>query len=68
MKFTLKVIFNKKTYQYYPNEKHFNGGKDLKQIVAFNHLFPKGYCDELESELLFWLVGLHNWDIEITKI
>jgi len=50
----------------YSNSGHQMGGIDAKQIYAFAHLFPNGFCDKMfEEDVLFELAALHDWSVEI---
>jgi hypothetical protein len=44
------------------------GGEDLRQAVAFNHLCPEGYCLWHKRELLEELVLLHGWDLTVRVV
>lgn len=64
--FTLKVIHDHKNRLFKSNKKHFYGGIDTTQEMAFLHLIPSGEVDEGWEEILFDLAAAHNWKIEVT--
>ncbi len=67
MKFILKLFYDKKSGYYTPNDKHEYGGIDSRQIAAFYHLFPDGFCSFMQEDDLEFLAAIHDWSIEITK-
>ena len=64
--FTLKVYL--KNSLYFSNDSHFNGGTDLTQRWAFNHLFPDGYLDWGWRELLWQAADSHGWKVEVIEL
>ena len=68
MKFTLKVLRNKKNGCLHSDSKHYNGGIDIVQIKAFEHLFPDGGTESLYEEVLFNLAELHGWTVEVRNV
>jgi hypothetical protein len=65
MKFTLKVIKNKKTGTLYADTRHPLGGVDTDQAFAFQHLFPSGCVTWMFEETLKFLASVHDWDVSI---
>ena len=65
--FTLKVISSEKAGTVLPDDKHANGGIDILQRQAFLHLAPLGYQPHWQRELLYNLVELHGWRLQITN-
>lgn len=63
--FTLKVIRDNTKQVIVPDEKHYHGGIDAEQIIAFQHLIPEGFIDLWREEDLFNLADMHGWEVEI---
>jgi hypothetical protein len=66
--FILKVEFDEEDQVYWPDTKHANGGTDVLQSAAFNHLFPAGFCSRMWEDLLYDLVSIHGWGLAVTRL
>lgn len=64
--FTLKIKIENDLVTSY--DKHYLGGIDIEQRVAFRHLFPIGSCSQfMELGFVYLLAGFHGWDVEIVE-
>lgn len=68
MSFVLKVVHDTKAGHYFSDDRHRLGGTCLKQIWAFNHLFPSGYLNWGLRDLLWEMADLHGWRVEVTEV
>lgn len=66
MKFTLKIVLHEDG-KYFPYTKHYNGGIDLTQMVAFHHIFNNNSVDYFDLDYFLPLIGLHGWTLETVK-
>jgi hypothetical protein len=63
--FVLKVIDDEANGVYRADTEHINGGEDMVQMCAFQHLFATGYCLWVYRSLVFEMAHLHGWDVEV---
>lgn len=63
--FSLKVSLYLENSEYVSDDRHPDGGVDLVQRAAFQHLFPEGYCPEECAKVLYALADCHNWQVAV---